>query len=82
MTAFLMANADYKAKPSLADCNAKLLVLVGEKERKIVKRSAKMICQAVQGSSLEILPGFYHGDLSINHPALSVEKVCNLIGEG
>ena len=82
MTAFLMANADYKAKPSLADCNAKLLVLVGEKERKIVKRSAKMICQAVQGSSLEILPGFYHGDLSINHPALYVEKVCNLIGEG
>lgn len=41
-----------------------------------------MICQAVQGSSLEILPGLYHGDLSINPPALYVEKVCNLIGEG
>lgn len=80
MIAFLMANANYKMKLSLVNCRAKMLVLVGAKERNIMKKSDEIICQSVPSSSLEIMQGFYHGTLSINHPDLYVEKIYHLTG--
>ncbi len=79
MIAFLMANANFKLKNSLSECQAKTLVLVGSKEQKIMKKSAKKINQQIQDSKLKILTGYFHGDLSINHSDKYVAELLNLI---
>ena len=61
MTAFLRANAGYQIKTALSDCQAKTLVLVGSKERGIMKKSAEMISQTIKNARLEMLQGYYHG---------------------
>lgn len=78
MILFLLANADYQLKEDLGKCQAKVLVLVGEKEQRIMKKSAKIIQQLLPNSSLEIMPGFRHGELSMNHPDLYIEKIRQL----
>lgn len=80
MVSFLKANADYKMKSSLSDCQANAIVLVGSKEQTIMKKSAKIISQQISDSSMEILQNYYHGDLSINHAELYVEKILLLTG--
>lgn len=81
MIAFLEANADYKLKPTLSECRAKALVLVGEKEQSIMKKSANIINKRLHASSLEVMRAFRHGDLSINHPDIYVEKLRRLIDD-
>lgn len=81
MIRFLVANANYKIKSTLAGCRAKTLVFVGEKEQAIMKKSAQMIHQNISNSLLEIISGYRHGELSINHPDMYAEKVYQLIGK-
>ena len=44
-----------------------------------MKKSARLLHEKLPNASLEILPGFYHGDLSINHAALFVQKILSLM---
>lgn len=80
MMAFLMENANYKMKSSLINCRAKVLIHVGGKEPALMKKSAEIIHQNISDSSLEIVQGYHHGELSINYPKSYVEKICHLIG--
>lgn len=80
MTAFLTANAGYKMKGTLADSQAKALIIAGGKERPIIKKSARIIHEGLPGSSLKILPGYRHGELSLNHPEEYVEMIRRLTG--
>lgn len=75
MIAFLLANSNYRIKDSLKECRAKVLVLAGGREASIMKRSAEILCSNIQNASMEILSGYYHGDLSINHPEAYVKKM-------
>ena len=68
MIAFLKANSLYTIKPSLSETGARVKILAGAKEQKNIRDSAQSLHQAIPGSSMEILPGLKHGDLSINHP--------------
>ena len=68
MIAFLEANSVYEIKPTLSDTAAKVKIVVGAREQKNIRDSAKLLQRAIPGSSMEILPGLRHGDLSINHP--------------
>ena len=43
--------------------------------------SAKLFREAIPESSMEILPGLRHGDLSLNEPEQFVEIMMNWIGE-
>ncbi len=67
LIAFMTANAAYRLRNTLAQCRAKTLVLVGGRERRIMKRSAHMICKCLPSARLEVLRGLKHGELSINH---------------
>ena len=66
MIAFLTANSTYCIQPSLSEANAKVKIVAGSKEQKSIRDSAVLLNQAIPGSSLEILHGLRHGDLSIN----------------
>ena len=78
MISFLKANSNYHLK-NIKTNKSKSIVIVGSKERPIMIKSAKMIHDELINSELEILSGYYHGDLSINHPNEYAEKVKKLI---
>lgn len=79
MISFLRANASYQLKDTITGCQAKVLILVGGKERRIMKMSAGLLREKISKSMLEILPHYYHGDLSINHGTEYTEKLLQLI---
>lgn len=78
MISFLKANSNYHLK-NIKTNKSKSIVVVGSKERPIMIKSAKIIHDELINSELEILSGYYHGDLSINHPNEYAEKVKELI---
>ena len=81
MIAFLKANSMYTVKPSLSATAAKVKIVAGSREQKAILDSAKMLYTAIPGSSLEILPGMRHGDLSINKPEQYAKIPTDWIGE-
>lgn len=81
MIAFLKANAAYTVKDSLSHCCAKTLILVGGKEREIMKKSAKLLRETIPGAVLEEIPGYYHGDFSLNHPQEFSYKLLDWISD-
>ena len=80
MIAFLKANCAYEIKTGLAETTARVKIVAGAKEQKNIRDSAVLLNRAIPGSSLEILPGLRHGDLSINHPQNYVRVLTEWIG--
>ena len=79
MIAFLEANSTYTIKNTLKNCTARSYILVGEKESKVMKRSAKLIHNHLSNSTLEVLTGLYHGEFSINLAESYVNKIKYII---
>ena len=75
LIAFLESNSRYTLKEGLADTKAKVSIVAGSRELPSMIRSARKLNQRIPGSTLEILPGMCHGELSLNRPA---EFVCRL----
>ena len=80
MIAFLKANSLYTIKPSLSEVKAKVKIVAGSREQKNIRDSAKLLQSAIPGSSMEILSGLRHGDLSINHPQSYGQMLIDWIG--
>ncbi len=78
-TAILRAGSDYKVKQSLSQTNAKVHILVGDRESWPVKGSAILLNTLIRGSSLTIYPDYRFGDISINHPDEYVDKINKII---
>ena len=81
MTAFLKANSLYAIKPGLSETTAKVKIVAGSKEQKNIRDSAKLLHKAIPGSTMEILAGMRHGDLSINKPEQYAKILTDWIGE-
>jgi len=79
MIAFMKANSNYKIKDTLQDTKARVLVVVGNKERPIMKKSANMINEKIRASRMEIIPKYSHGELSINNPDRYISIINELI---
>lgn len=79
LIAFMKANSNYILKNNLTNSKAKTLILVGSRERPIMKKSANLIQSMIPDSELEILKGYYHGDFSINHANEYVNKLKKLV---
>ncbi|MBQ7890275.1 MAG: alpha/beta hydrolase [Erysipelotrichaceae bacterium] len=80
MISFLQANSLYSLKDSIRRCTVKVHVFVGEKENTIMKKSAKIIHQALQESTLYVLPKLYHGEFSINQGKDYANKIREITG--
>ena len=61
------SNGSYVLKKSVEDTTAKVLIIVGEKEIGIMKKSAKLIHKTLKGSTLFIAPKLKHGEFSLVH---------------
>lgn len=79
MIAFLRANSHYCLKDTLVNCKAKAFIVVGSKERAVMKRSAKLIADALPTSTMELAQNYYHGDLSINHSKEYAQRILQQI---
>ena len=81
LIAFLTANSLYAIKPSLPQTRAKVKIVAGSREQSNIRDSAKLLHKAIPGSSMEILPGLRHGDLSLNKPGQYAKILTDWIGE-
>lgn len=79
MIRFLKANSSYLVKPTIANTAARVLILAGGRERKIVLRSAEKLYEAIPSSTLKVLEGYSHGELSLNHPQEYVKLLTSFI---
>ncbi|MBR2310317.1 MAG: alpha/beta hydrolase [Oscillospiraceae bacterium] len=80
MIAFLKANCGYSVKPALRDTQTKVHVVFGSKEQSSIRISGKLLNRMIPDSTLEVLPGYSHGDLSLNHPKQYAQRLLKLIG--
>ena len=79
MIAFLQSNSAYSIKPALRDAQAKVHIVFGSKEQASIRTSGKLLNHTILGSTLQILPGYNHGDLSLNHPQAYAQMLLTLI---
>ncbi len=70
-----LSNGDYILKDSIKDNTAKILIIVGEKELKIMKKSAAYLHNLIPSSKFYLAEGCSHGELSLKY----YEKYLNLI---
>ena len=68
MIAFLKSNSAYSIKPALRNTQAKVYIVFGSKEQASICTSGNLLNRMLSDSTLEVLPGYSHGDLSLNHP--------------
>ena len=81
MIAFLESNSAYSIKPALRDTQAKVHIVFGCKEQSSTRTSGKLLNHTIRGSTLQILPGYNHGDLSLNHPQAYAQMLLTLISK-
>ena len=79
MIAFLESNSAYSIKPALRDAQAKVHIVFGSKEQSSIRTSGKLLNRMIPDSTLESLPGYNHGDLSLNHPQAYAQILLTLI---
>ena len=79
MIAFLQSNSAYSIKPALQNTNAKVHIGFGGKEQAAIRLSAKMLNQTIPNSTAESIPGYHHGDLSLNHPEQYAQMILQLV---
>ena len=79
MIAFLKANCAYSIKPALRDTQAKVHIVFGSGEQFSIRTSGKQLNHTIPDSTLEVLPGYRHGDLSLNHPQAYSQMLLTLI---
>ena len=79
MIVFLQSNSAYSIKPALRDAQAKVHIVFGSKEQSSIRTSGKLLNRMIPDSTLESLPGYNHGDLSLNHPKQYAQILLTLI---
>ena len=80
MIAFMKAYTGYALKESIRRCRAEARLFVGGKEPRGVRRSAELVRKYMPDWSLTVLPGYRHGDLSVNHAGEYVQAVREALG--
>ncbi len=71
----LVSNGTYALPPALTATRAKTLVIAGEKEPAMMRKSARMLHEAIPHSELAIYPRMNHGELSLKYPQTYVNKL-------
>ena len=81
MIAFLESNSAYSIKPALRDTQTKVHIVFGSKEQSSIRTSGKLLNSMIPDSTLEVLPGYSHGDLSLNHPQAYATMIDYLVAQ-
>lgn len=68
LTNMLISNSLYELDSRIDACQVKSLILVGEKELGVMKRSARLLQTRLINSDLKIIPKSGHGEISMTRP--------------
>jgi pimeloyl-ACP methyl ester carboxylesterase len=79
MVNMTLSNGNYPLKDSISQTKAKVLILVGEKELGVMKKSAAVLNKAIPSSTLKLLPGMAHGQFSLTKPKEYVHTIRDFI---
>ncbi len=60
-----LSNGDYMLKETISCTKAKVLIIVGEKEIGVMKKSANRLHELIPNSQLHIAKGLKHGEISL-----------------
>ena len=78
---FLKASTSYEVNESIKNTEAKVRIVVGQKEQRAILKSAQILHEMINASNLEIKAGLYHGEYSLNQPKQYVEELLKMISE-
>lgn len=81
LIAFMKASTAYHLPKNMQNVCAKTCVIVGGKEQRSMKQSAKLLASALPDAQLFVMEGLYHGEFSLNYPEKYVQMLENLIGD-
>ncbi len=76
-----VSNGTYKPKENLYIVSSPVLILVGQKELGLMKKSAQILHSQLSNSKYIILPNMGHGELSLVHPKQYVNMLINFIND-
>jgi pimeloyl-ACP methyl ester carboxylesterase len=75
LVAITRSNGNFPLPKGLSDTKAKVLIAAGEKELGVMKKSARLLHEAIPGSELCLLPGLRHGEWSLKQPKAYTKKL-------
>lgn len=70
-----LSNGSYNLRSSIANNKSKVLLIVGENEIGIMRKSAQRLHETIQYSELHIAPAMKHGEMSLVYPKKYVELI-------
>lgn len=70
-----LSNGNYNLKSSITKTKSKVLIIVGENEIKMMRKSAQRLHQAIKGSELYLASAMKHGEMSLVYPEKYVELI-------
>ncbi|MEG2659747.1 MAG: alpha/beta hydrolase [Oscillospiraceae bacterium] len=70
-----LSNGNYTLKQSISDTQAKVLIILGEKEIGVMKKSANLLRTTLKNSNLFVAPKMKHGELSLIYHEKYVEQL-------
>lgn len=68
-----LSNGNYNLKSSIEDTKSKVLIIIGENEIGVMRKSAQRLHKAIKDSELYIAPAMRHGEMSLVYPKKYVE---------
>lgn len=77
-----LSNGSYSLNQSIADTKSRVLIIVGEREIGIMKKSARLLHETIKGSELYIAKAMKHGEIDLCYPEQFVELVDSFIKKG
>ena len=75
LTNIILSNGTYTLKKNIENNKTKVLLLVGEKEISLMKKSARLLNEKLSNSIIHIIKKMGHGELSMRYP----NKYVNII---
>lgn len=72
---FTISNGNYPMPSTICNTKAKTLILVGEKELSVMKKSASLLNRTIKGSVLKVIEKSSHGEISLIHPDRYLELI-------
>lgn len=74
-----LSNGSYTLKGSISNTTARVLIIVGSKEIKIMQQSAALLHSQIKNSQLFIAEGMKHGQFSLRHSEQYIEQLRELL---
>lgn len=81
MIAFMKANTAYALPEDIGNVAANVYVVVGSREQRSMKQSAKLLAEKLPNAELHIMKGLHHGELSLNYPERYAQLLRQMIAK-